>query len=278
MERHGLGAATLTAEKPELIYCDLGAFGEGGPLSDKPGYDPLMQAFAGIMSVTGEGGTRPPIRVGSSIIDMGSGMWATIGIVAALFERSRTGRGKAVATSLYETALAWMSLPLAGYAANGEVRKPYGSGTAEIAPYQCFATREGWLMIAAGNDNFFRKLCATISAPELAQDPRFRSNGERVQNREILIPLIENITREWPIKDLMAALDAAGIPNAPLQNVAEVSAHPQTAAVGILQQGPDGALPTIGVPLTFDGRRSAYERPAPKLGQDNDIILTDTIR
>ncbi len=276
MERHGLGAAELTTEKPELIYCDLGAFGESGPLSDKPGYDPLMQAFAGIMSVTGEGGDRPPIRVGVSIIDMGSGMWATIGILAALFERTRTGRGKTVGTSLYETALAWMSVPLAGYAANAEVRKPYGSGTAEIVPYQCFATRDGWLMIAAGHDNLFRKFCAAVSAPELAQDPRFRSNSDRVHNREILVPLVEAITRQWPIKDLMAVLDTAGIPNAPLQNVAQVSAHPQTAAVGILQKGPDGALPTVGVPLTFDGRRSAYEHPAPKLGEHNDIILADT--
>src|ERR1019366_2192761 len=276
MERHGLGAAELAAEKPELIYCDLGAFGEGGPLSDKPGYDPLMQAFSGIMSVTGEGGDRPPIRVGVSIVDMGSGMWATIGILAALFERSRTGRGKAVATSLYETALAWMSVPLAGYAANGEIRKPYGSGTAEIAPYQCFATRNGWLMIAAGNDNLFRKFCAAVSAPELAQDPRFRSNSDRVHNREILIPLVEAIIREWPIGELMTALDAAGIPNAPLQNVAQVSAHPQTAAVGILQKGPAGALPTVGVPLTFNGQRAAYERAAPELGEHNDTILADT--
>ena len=207
---------------------------------------------------------------------MGSGMWATIGILAALFARTRSGRGGAVATSLYETALAWMSIPLAGYAANGEIRKPYGSGTAEIAPYQCFATRDGWLMIAAGHDNLFRKLCAAVSAPELAQDPRFRSNSDRVNNREILIPLIEAITREWPIKELMTALDQAGIPNAPLQNVAEVSAHPQTAASGILQDGPDGALATVGVPLTFNGLRSTYERPAPKLGEHNDTILADT--
>jgi crotonobetainyl-CoA:carnitine CoA-transferase CaiB-like acyl-CoA transferase len=226
--------------------------------------------------VTGEGGERPPIRVGVSIIDMGSGMWATIGILAALFERTRTGRGQAVATSLYETALAWMSVPLAGYAANGEIRKPYGSGAAEIAPYQCFATRDGWLMIAAGNDNLFRKLCAAVSAPGLVQDPRFGSNSDRVHNREILIPLVEAITREWPIEELMRVLDTAGIPNAPLQNVAQVTAHPQTAAVGILQKGPDGALPTVGVPLTFNGRRSAYERPAPELGEHNDTILAET--
>jgi crotonobetainyl-CoA:carnitine CoA-transferase CaiB-like acyl-CoA transferase len=115
-----------------------------------------------------------------------------------------------------------------------------------------------------------------MTAPELAQDPRFRSNSDRVHNREILVPLVEAITRKWPVKELMTVLDMAGIPNAPLQNVAEVSAHPQTAAVGILQEGPDGALPTVGVPLTFNGRRSAYERPAPGLGEHNDTILADT--
>ena len=273
MQGYGLGAAELTGEKPSLIYCDLGAFGEGGPLAAKPGYDPLMQAFAGIMSVTGEGRGRPPIRVGVSIVDMGAGMWATIGILAALFERARTGRGGAVTTSLYETALAWMSLPLAGYAANGEVRRPHGSGTAEIAPYQCFPTANGWLMIAAGNDNLYRRLCATLGLPELAEDARFRTNGDRVVNRGILIPLIEERTRGWTIADLMAALDEAGIPNAPLHNVAEVTAHPQTAAVGILQQGPEGALPTVGLPLAFDGERSAYERGAPALGEHNEAVL-----
>jgi crotonobetainyl-CoA:carnitine CoA-transferase CaiB-like acyl-CoA transferase len=273
MQGYGLGAAELTAAKPSLIYCDLGAFGESGPMSSKPGYDPLMQAFAGIMSVTGEGGDRPPVRVGVSIVDMGSGMWATIGILAALFERTRTGRGGAVATSLYETALAWMTVPLAGYAANGEIRRPHGSGTAEIAPYQCFPTRGGWLMIAAGNDNLYRRLCATLGRPELGEDARFLTNGDRVVNRGILVPMIEEITRTWDIEELMAALDKAGIPNAPLQNVAQVSDHPQTQAVGILQTGPEGALPTVGLPLAFDGERSSYERAAPALGEHNETVL-----
>ena len=273
MQGYGLGAAELTAAKPSLIYCDLGAFGEGGPMASKPGYDPLMQAFAGIMSVTGEGGDRPPIRVGVSIVDMGSGMWATIGILAALLERTRTGRGGAVATSLYETALAWMTVPLAGYAANGEVRRPHGSGTAEIAPYQCFPTRGGWLMIAAGNDNLYRRLCATLGRPDLGEDTRFLTNRDRVVNRGVLVPMIEEITRTWDIEELMAALDKAGIPNAPLQNVAQVTDHPQTHAVGILQEGPEGALPTVGLPLAFDGERSSYERAAPELGEHNDAVF-----
>jgi crotonobetainyl-CoA:carnitine CoA-transferase CaiB-like acyl-CoA transferase len=273
MDRYGLGAAELTAEKPELIYCDIGAFGEGGPLSSKPGYDPLMQAFGGLMSVTGEGGGRPPIRVGVSIMDMGTGMWATIGILAALFERAKTGEGGAIGTSLYETALAWMALPLAGYQANHEVRRPYGSGTAEIVPYQCFLTAGGWLMIAAGNDGLFRRLCTVLGRPELGQDTRFTTNGDRVVNRETLIPMLEELIRPWAMAEMMAALDQAGIPNAPLQNVAEVTAHPQTEAVGIIQKGPAGSLPTVGLPVTFDGKRGRYEGPAPELGQHNDAVF-----
>lgn len=273
MEGYGLGATQLTAEKPTLIYCDLGAYGEAGPLADKPGYDPLMQAFAGLMSVTGEGNDRPPIRVGVSIVDMGAGMWATIGILAALLERARTGRGGAVATSLYETALAWMTVPLAGYAANKEIRRPHGSGAAEIVPYQCFMTSNGWLMIAAGNDNLYRRLCVAIGRRDLADDERFRTNGDRVLNRGVLVPLIDETVRAMKIEDLMAALDAAGIPNAPLQNLAQVSGHAQTQAVGILQKGPDGALPTVGLPLTFDGIRSSYARGAPALGEHNDKVL-----
>jgi crotonobetainyl-CoA:carnitine CoA-transferase CaiB-like acyl-CoA transferase len=273
MEGYGLGAAQLTAEKPSLIYCDLGAYGETGPLAHKPGYDPLMQAFAGLMSVTGEGNDRPPIRVGVSIIDMGAGMWATIGILAALLERVRTGQGGAVATSLYETALAWMTVPLAGYAGSKQMPGPQGSGAAEIVPYQCFLTANGWLMIAAGNDNLYRRLCTALGRPGLCDDARFRTNRDRVVNRSMLISLLEEIVRAMNIEDLMTALDAAGVPNAPLQNLAQVSAHAQTEAVGILQKGPNGALPTIGLPLTFDGERSSYDRTAPGLGEHTDALL-----
>lgn len=191
LEKFGLTADALRVEKPSLIWCDIGAFGATGPLASKPGYDPLAQASTGIMSVTGEGG-RPPVRVGVSLVDMGSGMWAVIGMLAALVARNAGGRGRSVATSLYETGLAWMTVPLAGYAASGEVRKPYGSGTAEIAPYQAFEASDGWLMIAAGNDNLFRKLCGALGLEVLASDPDFATNAARVVNRERLIPANRN--------------------------------------------------------------------------------------
>ena len=271
-EAAGLGAAGLLAEKPDLIVCNIGAFGEAGPLTSKPGYDPLMQAFAGLMSITGEGGGRPPVRTGASLVDMGAGMWATIGILASLIERAKTKRGGCISTSLYETALSWLTLPMASYGASGETRRPYGSGVAEIVPYQCFPTRDGWLMIAAGNDGLYRKLCTVLDHPEWAADERFTTNAGRVAHREVLLPMIEQATRPQALDALAARLDALGIPNAPLQDVAQVAAHPQTEALGILQAQRADGLRMVGLPVSFDGTRPAMQWPVPRLGEHNDFL------
>lgn len=278
IDRYGLGSEALTAEKPELIYCHLGAFGDTGPLVDKPGYDPLIQAFAGLMSMTGEGEGRPPVRNPLSAIDMGAGMWSVIGILSALIERAQTKRGATVSTSLYETALNWMSLPIASYGASGNLPKPRGSGVAEIVPYQCFMTRDGWLMISAGNDGLYRKLCGVLGQADLAADERFRTNAGRVANREVLIATLEAAIRGQPMAEFRARLDAVGIPNAPIQDVAEVVAHPQTEALGIIRPGPEGGLPLVGLPLAFDGARPAHGWPTPGLGDHNGILETDTTR
>jgi len=271
-EAAGLGADALLAEKPELIVCNLGAFGAAGPLAGKPGYDPLMQAFAGLMSITGEGGGRPPVRTGASLVDMGAGMWATIGILATLVERARTKRGGCISTSLYETALAWLTMPMASYGASGETRRPYGSGVAEIVPYQCFPTRDGWLMIAAGNDGLYGKLCTALHHPEWAADGRFRDNAGRVAHRDMLLPMIEDATRNEAMAGLAARLDALGIPNAPLQDVAQVAAHPQTEALGILRAQEDGGLRMVGLPVSFDGERPEMQWPVPHLGEHNTML------
>ncbi len=273
LDRFGLDAQTLCAAKPSLIWCDIGAFGSSGPLARKPGYDPLVQASSGIMSVTGEGG-RPPVRVGVSLVDMGSGMWSVIGLLSALIARAGSGRGGIVSTSLYETGLAWMTVPLAGYAANGEARQPHGSGTAEIVPYQAFKLRDSLAMIAAGNDNLFAKLCRVLGHPELAEDPDYRTNTARVRNRTVLIPLIEAILADWTAADLGAALDAAGVPNAPLLSVDQVAGHEQTKALGMAIAREGDGFATMGIPLTFDGVRFACRHPAPTLGQ-HDALLGD---
>ncbi|UEM19201.1 CoA transferase [Skermanella mucosa] len=271
LAKHGLDAASLRAEKSDLVYSDIGAFGAEGPMSSKPGYDPLVQAFSGIMSVTGEGG-RPPVRVGVSMVDMGSGMWSVIGILAALLARADRRGGAHVATSLYETGLAWMTVHLAGYAASGEVRRPHGSGLAEIVPYQAFSTRDGWLMVAAGNDGLFRKLCLAIDRRDLADDPDFATNALRVVNRGRLVPELERHMAEMPLDALAAALDAAGVPCAPIQTVDQVMAHPQTRGLGMFKE--TAGLELAGLPVTLDGTRPRADGEAPGLGRDTRATLS----
>ena len=280
LDRYGLSAETLLAEKPSLVYCNLGAFGAAGPLRDRPGYDPLMQAYGGLMSLLGEAG-RPPVRVSVSIIDLATGMWAAIGVLAALQERGRTGTGGVVDASLYESALAWMTIPIAAYLVNREIPARHGSGVDMIVPYQAFAAADGHLMVAAGNDNLFRRLAAAIGRPELAEDPRFGTNKDRVVNRRILVPILDDIFAAEPIASWTARLDAAGIPNGPIQTVDQVVADAQTAALGMIQPWPgrpagssaESPLALVGLPLSFDGARPSFAKPAPALGEDNSEIL-----
>jgi crotonobetainyl-CoA:carnitine CoA-transferase CaiB-like acyl-CoA transferase len=269
LDRYGLFADVLTAEKPSLVWCNLGAFGATGPLRDRPGYDPMMQAYGGLMSLLGEDG-RPPVRVGVSIIDIATGMWSVIGILAALQERQRTGRGGVVDTSLYETTLAWMALPISAYLANGEIPKRHGSGLEQIVPYQAFQAADGFMMVAAGNDNLFRRLCAALGRPGLAEEARFRTNAERVVNRRELIPILSDLFRTAPIAVWSERLDSAGIPYSPIQAIDQVVSDAQTAALGIIQQWSGSpALSLVGLPLSFDGARPAFAKTAPGLGEDN---------
>jgi crotonobetainyl-CoA:carnitine CoA-transferase CaiB-like acyl-CoA transferase len=272
LDRLGLGAESLLADKPGLIFCEMGAFGHVGPLRDLPGYDPLMQAFGGLMSMLGEEG-RPPVRVPVSIMDLATGMWTVIGILAAHAERVRTGIGGRVDTSLFETSCAWMGIPLANHIVNGTLPKRAGSGVTEIVPYQVFPTANSFLMVAAGNDNLFAKLCSALDRPDLGADPRFTTNAGRVSHRADLINgLLETFatgtTETWSVR-----LTAVGIPNGPVQTLDQVVAHPQTEALGILQTSPDGTLRNVGLPLSFDGKRPAFEKNAPSLGEDNAAIL-----
>ena len=272
VEELGLDAATLRTRNKRLIYCGIGAFGRGGPLSGRPGYDPLMQAFGGLMSVTGEAG-EPPVRVGTSIIDMGAGLWSVVGVLSALHHRTLTGEGVVVDTSLYETALAWMSYHAANYQASGEVPKRHGSGTFGIVPYRGYATRDGYLLIGAANNTLFRKVAGALGHPEWADDARFLDNPRRVENRVALDALIEDVTRTDTSAAWQVALEAAGVPSAPMQSVDEVVAHPQTKALGMIQESPDGRLTIMGLPLSFDGERPPFRRVAPQLGEHTDQIL-----
>ncbi|AMK24353.1 MULTISPECIES: CaiB/BaiF CoA transferase family protein [unclassified Sphingobium] len=276
LERFELTYERLREEKPSLIWCDIGAFGANGPLRNKPGYDPLVQASTGIMSVTGEH-DRPPVRVGVSIVDMGSGMWTVIGALAALLDRRQSGEGHRVSTSLYETGLSWMTVPLAGFAASGEVRRPYGSGTAEIVPYQAYETSDSWIMIAAGNDNLFRKFMHALDLKAEAQNPIFATNPGRVVNRDLLIPVIAEAVKRYTMDELGSLLDEAGVPNAPLLTVDQVAVHPQTLALEMLEKCDGDELDLAGIPISLDGARPRSAMPAPALGQHN-AILSDARR
>lgn len=253
--RHGFDAASLRARKPELVYCSIGAFGSRGPLSMEAGYDPLLQAASGIMSVTGADG-MPPVRVGVSLIDLSTGLWAALAVVAAL----GAGGGATIEVSLYETALWLLSSQLVGYLAAGDVPGRDGSAFPLIAPYQVFPTRDGDLMIVAGNDKLYAALCSVLG---IEDDGRFRTNPDRVRNRMELTALIAGHTRTWPTDELLAALVAAGVPASPVRDVREAAEHPQTLALGILQQL--GGFTTVAQPLSVDGERVLHPSPPPAL-------------
>ena len=275
LDKLGLGAAALRDSKPSLIWCNLSAFGAKGPLVSRPGYDPLMQAFAGIMSITGEDG-RPAIRVAPSIIDQGAGMWAVIGILAALHRRAATGEGCVVDTSLFETALSWMNSSTAGYLATGRVPGRHGSEQPSLAPYKVYRAADGEIMVACGNDNLFKRLAGALAHPEWIGDPRFASNGDRVVNREALNVAIEDVLQTRTVDHWLAVLEAVDVPVTRLQTVDQVAAHPQTEALGMLQPTPDGVMQLMGVPLSFDGERPPLERAPPALGAHTGIITTRT--
>jgi formyl-CoA transferase/CoA:oxalate CoA-transferase len=266
-KRLGFGAEQLRARNPGLVYCDIGAFGRAGPLRDRPGYDPLLQAFGGIMSVTGETG-RPGVRVGTSVVDQGTGMWAALGILAALY----AGGGRTVDVSLFETAVALLPYQVTAFLGTGAVPGRYGTAFPLIAPYQVFRASDGDVMIAAANDGLFRRLCEAIGLPELATERRFATNPDRLEQREELAGLIQAALEDKTVADVLARLTEAGVPAAPVNDVGDVAEHEQTAALGLIQDSPK---PTVALPLSFDGERVSHRTPPPRLGEHTDEILRE---
>ena len=276
-EELGLGPEAVRARNPRVVYCTVGAYGRVGPLSREPGYDALMQAAGGLISVTGEPG-RPGVRVGASLIDQGTGMWAALGVLAALLERERTDEAPEVDVSLYETALGYIGYHLAGYLADGTVPSGEGTRFPMVAPYQVFSTKDGELMIAGGNDRLFARICDVLGAPDLVDDQRFRTNPDRVANRDELCRLVEarlgtDTTARWHER-----LTAAGVPAAPVADVADIAAAPQTEALGMLQPVPHPSIPDLrlpSVPLSFDHERVVHRSPPPAVGQHTAEILAE---
>ena len=267
-EELGLGADQLRAGKPDLVHCTISSYGRTGPKLSLPGYDPLLQAAAGVISVKGEEGSAG-VRVGVSLIDHATGMYAAFAILAALQE----GGGHTLDVSLWETALSFVSYHLLGNLETGAVPKPQGTAFHAIAPYQVFPAADGGLMITAANDGLFARLAEAIGLPELVDDPRFATNPDRVTNREALVEVLSARLREDTRAAWLEKLAAAGVPAAPVQDVGEVAADPQTEAIGILQRL-DG-FTTLGPAFSVDGERPVYPSPPPALGAHSAEVLAE---
>jgi crotonobetainyl-CoA:carnitine CoA-transferase CaiB-like acyl-CoA transferase len=228
------------------------------------------------MSVNGHPGGEPA-RAGVSLIDMGTAMWAALGIVAALRQRDATGRGVEVTTALFETALMWMSYHAMAYFGTGEVPQPTGSGTAMIAPYQAFPTADGYIVIGAASDGLFARLAQALEAPELVRDPRFVDNPSRVRHRPALVEALSALTRVYKSAELIERLRAAGVPSTPVLAMDAVLDEPQTKASGMLVRAPHPRLPdyrSIGLPIRWDGARPEVRRVPPALGEHSTDVLT----
>jgi crotonobetainyl-CoA:carnitine CoA-transferase CaiB-like acyl-CoA transferase len=277
VEELGLGWARAAALNPRLVYCSVTAFGTEGPLKDRPGYDPLMQAYGGIMSINGHP-NQPPARVPVSVVDMGTGMWAVTGIMAALRERDRTGHGAHVTTALFDTALAWSVFQMSHYLATGDVPQPQGSGTAMIVPYEAFPVTDGWVMIAAASDALFLKTTTALGVPGLARDPRFVDNPRRVQHRAALQEALAAVTRGLTADDVLARLQRTGVPAARVSTMDQIASEPQTEASGMLPAIKHPRLPDyrpMALPIKWDGERPAPTRVPPLLGEHSAEVLAE---
>jgi len=276
-ERLAYDYESIRALRDDIIYMSISAYGDRGPMRELPGYDPLMQAFSGIMSVTGNPGA-PPARVGGSVVDYGAGMWATIAILGALRTRDATGRGAKLDAALLDTAVGWVSYHLMGYFATGQVPGPMGSAMDSIVPYQAFQTADGSVMISGGSDRIFVRLCNALGLSELGADPRFLTNSDRVANRSELADLIESRTKTYSTADLLELMNDHVVPCSPIQNMAEVAAHPQVADAGLL---PKAAHPEvsnyqdIALPLRVGGERPRGARPPPAAGEHTSEVLAE---
>jgi crotonobetainyl-CoA:carnitine CoA-transferase CaiB-like acyl-CoA transferase len=262
MAKRGFGAPELLALKPALVYCNIGAFGAVGPMRNRPGYDPLVQAFGGLMSIMGEDG-RPPVRVGVSITDMAAGLWSVIGIQAACFERERTGRG-ASWIRLSSKGLAWLAYHFSAYFVSGAVPKREGSGLAQIVPYQAFATADAYIMVAVGNDNLFRKFCVALERDELAGGSALRDEQGALRKPGRAHSHDRSDLRDRAGSEWLRRLGAQDVPCSPINTIDQVLEEPQTKALGMFQTSPDGKETLLGLRCrsTACGRRFAEARPS----------------
>jgi crotonobetainyl-CoA:carnitine CoA-transferase CaiB-like acyl-CoA transferase len=278
MESFGLGYDTLAAINPRLVYASVSAFGRSGPRKDAAGYEALMQAFSGIMSITGEP-DGAPVRCGVSFLDLTTGILCAFGIVNALLHRARTGLGQRVDGSLLETAVTLLNYHAEGYLLTGAQPKPLGSSHPSLSPYRNFKCRDGqWIFIAGANDRFWQRLAPALGLAELAADPRFAVNIERVKHRRELEAALEGAIAQQDREQVLKVLEEAGVPATPVNTVQQVMEDAQTAARSMIERVVHprlGEIPVVGTPVKFSRMRPSVRRPAPQQGEHTDEILAE---
>jgi crotonobetainyl-CoA:carnitine CoA-transferase CaiB-like acyl-CoA transferase len=275
LERLQIDYATLSRINPRIIQCSVTGFGSEGAYKNVPALDINIQAISGHMAITGEPG-RPPVRVGIPIADLSGGIFSCKGILAALFDRERTGKGRRVELSMFDAMLNLLSYMGTMWLTNGELPRPPGSAHDYTVPWQAFAAKNGHIVVATRQEGFWRKLCETLERPELAGDPRFATNAARVQNRTALLPILEGIFVTRTVDDWLTRLRAAEVPAAPVNNLDRAFAEPPVAERNMIveYEHPDvGKVRLPGNPITMSGMADTISTPAPRLGEHTDAVL-----
>jgi len=270
-EALGAGFDVVHARNPRAVYCSVSAFGSSGAAAGLPGYDPLIQAFSGLMSMTGEPGGAP-VRVAASLIDLTTGMWSAMAVMAALARRDVTGVGEHVGATLVDSGYALLCHQIIGMYATGEVPGPLGSASPLTAPYETFATTDGWVMIAAGNDGLWARLCTALDVPELATDERFTGSAGRVRHRDEVHDAVQEQVGRYDTEQCMAVLRAAGVPIGPVQDLRQAVEHPVAVERGIVVGDGVDALPLVRLPIDDD---TAHYRRPPRLGEHTGEVLRE---
>ncbi|GEO37738.1 crotonobetainyl-CoA:carnitine CoA-transferase CaiB-like acyl-CoA transferase [Skermanella aerolata] len=278
MEKLGFGYEAMREINPGIIYCEISGFGRTGPLADAAGFDLIAQGMSGLMSITGEGHGRPPVKVGAPVTDISAGLLACMGVMAALVERGKTGQGQKVDTSLFEAGIIQTYWQSAIRLATGVSPGPMGSAHPLNAPYQAFPTADGWINVGAANQSNWLRLLDAIEAPELAQEPRFAANPGRMGNLDELTAVLNAIFKRRTTADWLAVLERAGVPAGPVLTIAEMHDHPQTRArdmVVKVEHEKAGPVETLGLPIKFSRTPGSVRRGAPTFGQDSRALLAE---
>ena len=277
LNKFGLDYETLHELNPKLIYCSITGFGQTGSMKDKPGYDFMIQALGGLMSITGEPDGEP-MKTGVAVVDLFAGQNAIIAILAALQARTLTGRGQHLDISLFDSQLGWLANVASNYLISGKLPKRHGNAHANIVPYQSFQASDGWFAIAVGNDKQFARLCEMLGKPEIAMDEKFSTNSGRVQNRAEIIPLLASIFKAASVSEWLAKLDEAEIPCGPIQNFEQVFSMPTVKEREILVKMDHptiGEIPLVGSPLKMSDTPVEYRLHPPLMGEHTDQVLRE---